>query len=153
MYTDDRRKTRSPVGPDVDAAAGSARYTAKMARVVAVVGASRNRRKFGNKAVRAFLNQGYDVIPINPRGEEIEGLTTYASVLDVPRPIDIATVYVQPGIGPDVMTEIATKGIGEVWLNPGADEPAVVERARALGLTPILDCSIVGIGESPASYS
>ena len=99
------------------------------------------------------MNQGYDVIPINPRGHEIEGLTTYASVMDVPRPIDIATVYVQPDVGPDVMTEIASKGIGEVWLNPGADEPGVVERARALGLTPILDCSIVGIGESPASYS
>jgi predicted CoA-binding protein len=123
-----------------------------MARVVAVVGASRDRRKFGNKAVRAFRNQGYAVIPINPREGEIEGLTAYASVLDVPGPIQIATVYVQPHIGPDVMTEIATKGIEEVWLNPGADETAVVARARELGLHPILECSIVGIGESPASY-
>ena len=124
-----------------------------MARVVAVVGASHDRRKFGNKAVRAFLHRGYDVIPINPGGGEIEGLVTYASVLDVPRPIEMATVYVQPAVGVRLMAEIADKGIEEVWLNPGADEHSVVARARALGLDPIIDCSIVGIGESPASYS
>ena len=124
-----------------------------MARVVAVVGASRNRDKFGNKAVRAFLHRGYDVVPINPASGIIEGLPAYASVLDVPRPIDMATVYLQPAIGEQVMEEIAGKGIGELWLNPGADSARVVARARALGLDPILDCSIIGIGESPASYT
>ena len=123
-----------------------------MARVVAVVGASRDRRKFGNKAVRAFLHRGYDVVPINPAGGVIEEIPTYASVLDVPRSIDIATVYLQPAIGERVIDEIARKGIEEVWLNPGADGTGVVARARALGLNPILDCSIVGIGESPALY-
>jgi predicted CoA-binding protein len=88
-----------------------------MAQVVAVVGASRDRRKFGNKAVRAFLHRGYDVIPINPEGGTIEGLVTYASVLDVSRPIEMATVYVQPAVGVRLMAEIADKGIEEVWLN------------------------------------
>ena len=124
-----------------------------MARVVAVVGASRDRAKFGNKAVRAFRHCGYDVVPINPAGGVIEGVPAYASVLDVPRPIDVATVYLRPATGEQVMEEIAGKGIGELWLNPGADDPRVVARARALGLDPILECSIIGIGESPASYS
>ena len=123
-----------------------------MARVVAVVGASRDRRKFGNKAVRAFLHRGYDVVPINARGGVIEGISAYASVLDVPRSIDMATLYLQPAIGEQVIDEIARKGIEEVWLNPGADGAQVVARARALGLDPILDCSIVAIGESPGSY-
>jgi len=129
------------------------RYTAPMGRVVAVVGASRDRRKFGNKAVRAFLHRGYEVVPINPKGGIIEGIPSFASVLDVPRSIDVATVYLQPAIGERVIDEIARKGIEEVWLNPGADGGQVVARARALGLDPILDCSIVGIGEDPASYS
>ena len=124
-----------------------------MARVVAVVGASRDRRKFGNKAVRAFLHRGFAVVPINPDGGVIEGIPAYASVLDVPRSIDMATVYLQPAIGEQIIDEIVRKGIEEVWLNPGADGARVVARARALGLDPILDCSIVGIGESPASYS
>ncbi len=123
-----------------------------MARVVAVVGASRDRRKFGNKAVRAFLHRGYDVVPINPERGVIEGIPAYASVLEVPRSIDMATVYLQPAIGERVIDEIARKGIEEVWLNPGADSARVVARARALGLNPILNCSIVGIGESPTSY-
>ena len=123
-----------------------------MARVVAVVGASRDRRKFGNKAVRAFLHRGYDVVPINPERGVIEGIRAYASVLEVPRSIDMATVYLQPAIGERVIDEIARKGIEEVWLNPGADSARVVAQARALGLNPILDCSIVGIGESPSSY-
>ena len=123
-----------------------------MGRIVAVVGASRDRSKFGNKAVRAFRHAGYEVVPITPAAEVIEGLPAYPSVLDVAGPIDLATVYLEPAVGESVIDEIARKGIEEVWLNPGADGPGVVSRARALGLAPILDCSIVGIGESPASY-
>ena len=65
-----------------------------MAKTVAVIGASSNRHKFGNKALRAFEHQGYRVIPINPTRAEVEGHKAYASVLDVPGPIDMATVYV-----------------------------------------------------------
>lgn len=118
-------------------------------RRVAVIGASTDRRKFGNRAVRAFLRQGYDVVPINPHETTIEGLATYRSVLDVPGPIDMATVYVPPETGLTLIGEIAQKGIREVWLNPGAESPALVAAAQALGLTPIEACSIVGIGETP----
>lgn len=118
-------------------------------RRVAVIGASTDRRKFGNKAVRAFLRQGYDVVPINPHATSIEGVRAYRSVLDVPGPIDMATVYVRPETGLALIDEIARKGIGEVWLNPGAESPELVAAARALGLSPIEACSIVGIGETP----
>jgi len=123
-----------------------------MPKVVAVVGASNDRRKFGNRAVRAFLAKGHTVVPINPGESEIEGLKTYKSVLDVPGQIDMATVYVQPDAGVRVMDELARKGIKEVWLNPGADEDAVLDRARAVGLQPIVACSIVGIGQNPYDF-
>lgn len=123
-----------------------------MVKTVAVVGASSDRRKFGNKAIRAFLQRGYTVVPINPKEPEIEGLTCYASVLDVPGAIDMATFYVAPAVGIRLLDEMATKGVSEVWFNPGADSPEVVERARVLGLTPIVACSIVGIGERPIDY-
>src|SRR5512140_237963 len=114
-------------------------------KTVAVIGASSNRAKFGNKAVRAFARQGYTVIPINPHEREVEGHRTYASVRDVPGVIDMATVYVPGRVGLLVMEDLAAKGISEVWLNPGADDPAVVSRARELGLKPIVACSIIGI--------
>jgi predicted CoA-binding protein len=123
-----------------------------MPKTVAVIGASNDRSKFGNKALRAFEHQGYTVIPINPNVSEIEGHRAYASVLDVPGRIDSATVYVPPETGVKVMEELANKQIAEVWLNPGADGREVVARAKALGLKTIQACSITGIGESPGDY-
>jgi predicted CoA-binding protein len=120
-----------------------------MSKTVAVIGASRNRQKFGNRALRAFERQGFTVIAINPNETEVEGHKTYASVLDVPGTIDMATVYVPPRHGVHVMEQLAQKGVPEVWLNPGADGPEVVERARQLGLNTIQACSIIGIGENP----
>jgi len=124
----------------------------QMPKTVAVIGASNNRFKFGNKALRAFLKQGYTVLAINPNERQVEGLTAYASVLDVPGPIDMATVYVPGDVGVRVMEDIAEKGIPEVWLNPGADDDQVLERARALGVNVIQACSIMAIGESPGRY-
>jgi predicted CoA-binding protein len=120
--------------------------------VIAIVGASSDRRKFGNKALRAFRAQGYTVVPINPHETSVEGERAYASVLDVPGAIDEATLYVPPEVGIGVLDGIAAKGIGTVWLNPGADGPEVVARARALGLNAVVACSIVGIGEAPSAY-
>jgi uncharacterized protein len=120
--------------------------------VVAVIGASADRRKFGNKAVRAFRAHGYTVIPINPHETLVEGERAYASVLDYPGEIDEATVYVQPEVGVSIMGELFLKGIKTVWLNPGADAPAVIASAKAAGLQPIVACSIIGIGASPARY-
>jgi predicted CoA-binding protein len=120
-----------------------------MAKVVAVIGASNDPRKFGNKALRAYREQGYTVVPINPHEREVEGLQAYASVLDVPGPIDMASFYVQPEVGEQVIGEVARKGIPEVWLNPGADSDALIARARALQLKPIVACSILAIGQNP----
>jgi len=120
-------------------------------KVVAVIGASNNRRKFGNRAVRAYLDQGYTVVPINPHEREVEGLKAYASVLDVPGTIDMASFYVPPDVGEQIIDEIARKQIAEVWLNPGAESDELITRARALSLKPIVACSIVALGRNPYS--
>ena len=117
-----------------------------------MIGASNDRGKFGNKALRAFERQGYTVIPINPNEAEVEGHKAYATVLDVPGSIDMATVYVPSEAGLAVMDQLAQKGVPEVWLNPGADSVEVVDRAHALGLKTIQSCSIIAIGESPGRY-
>ena len=118
-------------------------------KVVAVIGASSNPHKFGNRAVRAYLKQGYTVVPINPNEPQVEGLRTYPTVLDVPGPIDMASFYVPPDIGEQVIEDVARKGIAEVWFNPGAESDALVARARALDIRPILACSIIAIGQNP----
>ena len=123
-----------------------------MSRRVAVIGASTDRRKYGNKAVRAFVSQGYDVVPVNPHEASIEGLTSYPSVLAVPGAIDMATMYVPPDVGMQVIEDIARKDIPEVWFNPGSESDALIARAQALGLNAIEACSIMGIGDSPGRY-
>jgi predicted CoA-binding protein len=124
-----------------------------MPKVVAVIGASSYRHKFGNKALRAFRRQGYTVVPINPNETEVEGLKTYGSVLEYPGLIDMATFYVPPEIGERIIDQVAAKQIREVWFNPGSESTSLLARARALAIQPIVACSILGIGENPYSFS
>ncbi|QDU49986.1 CoA-binding protein [Gimesia panareensis] len=121
---------------------------------VAIIGASTDRQKYGNKSVRAHLSQGYDVYPVHPSASEIEGLTAYPSLSEVPVQIlDRISVYVPPEVGLQLLEEIHQHGAREVWFNPGSESPDLLERARALGLNVIQACSIIAIGESPADHS
>ena len=123
-----------------------------MSKTVAVVGASCDRNKFGNKALRAFVAEGYTVFAINPNEESVEGLQTYASVLDVPGPIDMATVYVQPEVAHSLLAEFEQKQIPEIWINPGAESDGLRAEAARRKLNMIYACSILGIGRSPSQF-
>ena len=123
-----------------------------MNKTVAVVGASSDRRKVGNKALRAFSAEGYTVYAINPNEEAVEGLQTYSSVLDVPGPIDMATVYVQPEVAESLLPEFEKKHIPEIWINPGAESDSLMAEAKRRKLNAIYACSIVGIGRSPCQF-
>jgi len=117
---------------------------------VAVVGASADRSKFGNKAVRAHLQQGYEVFPVNPKGGQIEGLTVYRNLAEIPTEhLSRVSMYVPPGVGSGILGEIVAKGCDEFWLNPGSESDDLVEQARQMGLDPIIACSVVNIGIDP----
>ncbi len=119
---------------------------------VAVIGASNQHEKFGNKAVRSYLAHGHSVYPVNLREKSIEGLTAYRSILDVPVDLDATLVYVPPEVTIRLLPAIAKKGPGALYLNPGSEDDAVLARAAELGLKPILDCAIVAIGDRPSNY-
>ena len=124
-----------------------------MKPTIAVIGAGSDRRKFGNKCVRAYLAAGYDVLPVHPKETTVEGLPAYASIADVPiKTLDRVSVYLPPAVAMTVMEAVAKKQVGEVWLNPGADGDEVVARAKELGLNVICGCSVVGVGYSPAQF-
>jgi len=119
-------------------------------QTIAIIGASTNRHKYGNRAVRAYARQGYEVYPIHPRAQAVEGFTAYPSILDVPvAELDRVSFYVPPEIGLKVIEEVARKPVREVWLNPGAESAELVVRGEVLGLNVIVACSIVAIGEDP----
>ena len=124
-----------------------------MPSTIAVIGASADRTKFGNVCVRAYARAGWHVYPVNPKADSIEGWPTFKSISDIPPDsVDRVSVYLPALLGVKAMDEIATKHVGEVWLNPGADDPAVVAKARELGLNVVQGCSIVAIGASPAEF-
>ena len=122
---------------------------------VAILGASADRSKYGNKAVRAFLAKGYEVYPVNPKGGDVEGLPVYRSLADIPSDVklDRISVYLPPAIGLKTLPEIAARGCQELWLNPGSESDELVAAAEQQGLNVVQACSIVAIGESPHHFA
>lgn len=120
-----------------------------MSETVAVVGASTDRSKFGNKAVRAYIQQGWDVYPVHPSADEVEERRAYRSVDEIPVRLDRVALYLPPAIGVRVLPAIAAVAPREFFVNPGAESGELLEEARRLGLEPILACSILAVGESP----
>jgi len=116
---------------------------------VAIIGASADRNKFGNKAVRAFLQKGWTVYAVNPKEAQIEGLQVFKSVKDVPIRPKLISVYLPPAVLAKTLADIASRGCDELWLNPGTDSDEVVAEAKNLGLTTVQQCSIVALGLSP----
>jgi acyl-CoA synthetase (NDP forming) len=119
---------------------------------IAIIGASRDRSKYGNKAVRAYVAQGKTVYPVNPRESEIEGIPAYRSILDIPGQVDVASLYLPPAVGMTVLEEIARKGVKRLLINPGAESDELLAKATSLGLDWSVACSILAIGREPAEF-
>ena len=116
---------------------------------IAVIGASNDRGKYGNRAVRAYQAQGWTVYPVNPKEDQIEGLTSYRSIADLPAPVDRASLYVPPDVGINLLDAIRANGAKELWVNPGSGSPELLARAEQLGLVTVEACSIVAASDGP----
>jgi uncharacterized protein len=117
---------------------------------IAVIGASAERAKFGNKCVRAYQQAGWKVFPVHPHAAEIEGLPAYPTLMDVPPVhLDRVSVYLPASVMMNALDTMSARPIGELWLNPGADTPQVAAKARQMGFNVTCGCSIVAIGVSP----
>ncbi len=115
-----------------------------------VLGASADRAKFGNKAVRAFASTGWNTVPVNPREASVEGIKVVPDLASAPLNAEVLSIYLPPQVTLGLVFAIAAAGPKEVWLNPGADDPAVSAALRAEGLRVRELCSIIELGLSPA---
>ena len=121
----------------------------KEIKSIAIIGATTKRDRYSNKAVRAYRNKGYTVYPVSIRHEEVEGLKAYRSVKEIPGPVDAASLYVNASVGIKLLDDMVGKGVKTLFVNPGSESDELVEKARTLGLNPLLVCSILSIGVDP----
>jgi uncharacterized protein len=114
----------------------------------AVVGASNDRAKFGNKVLRCYLQHRRDAVPIHPKEGVVEGVQAYPSLSDMPDVPDAVSIITPPVVTEKVVEECGRLGIRHVWMQPGAESPAAVKRAQELGINTISGgpCLLVVLG-------
>ena len=121
-------------------------------KTVAIIGASANRKKFGNKSVRAHLKKGWQVFPINLKADKIEGLDCFKNIQEINKKINRVSLYLHPDQGIRLLEDIAKVNPEELYINPGASSEKLINKAKKLNLNVIEACSIVDIGEQPINY-
>jgi predicted CoA-binding protein len=103
-------------------------------RVWAVIGASRDRTKFGNRIYRDLRNAGYIVFPVNPRGGELEGIRVYPSLADLPVAPDVIDLVVPPAVTDQIVRQAHQQGLTRVWMQPGSESQAAIDYCQEHGL-------------------
>ena len=113
-----------------------------------VVGASRKPYKYGNKVLRCYLQNRHTVIPVNPGEKEIEGLACVASVSDLPEQVRSISIITPPQVTEQVVDQAISRGVKNLWMQPGAESEAAIAMAEAAGLNVIADgsCLLVVLG-------
>jgi predicted CoA-binding protein len=109
------------------------------ASTIAVVGASSNPERPSNGIMRKLLSVGYHVIPVNPHETEVLGERAYASLSDVPVPVDIVDVFRRSEYTPAIADEAVKIGAKALWLQSGVKNEEAAMRAKAGGLTVAMD--------------
>ena len=112
------------------------------ARTIAVVGASSNPGRPSHGIMRRLKSAGYRVIPVNPNESEVLGERAYASLVDVPGPIDIVDVFRRAEYTPAIADDAVKVRAKTLWLQSGIENEDAAARAAAGGLTVVMDACI-----------
>ena len=104
---------------------------------LAVIGASRSGKKFGNTALKMLVEQGYEVYPVHPEANELEGLECYPDVSSLPDGIGGCLLVVPPSSSEKLIPELAAKGIRKVWMQQGAESDRALQLSRENGMETI----------------
>jgi uncharacterized protein len=108
-----------------------------------VVGASANRQKYGNKVLRCFLQNERKAVPVNPNDAEIEEIPCAATINDLPADVESISMITPPAVTARLVPLAISKGIKNIWMQPGAEDPEAVALCRERGINVIADGSCV----------
>ena len=93
----------------------------------AVIGATNDKNKFGYKIFTNLRNRGYEVYPVNPNLDKLEGVLCCRKISDIPEKVDVVDFVVPPAITEKVLTECRTLGLNRIWLQPGSESESAIK--------------------------
>ncbi len=114
--------------------------------VIAVVGASRHKEKYGYKVYAQLLKEEYEAYPINPNADEIDGHKVYHSLAELPKKTDLVITVVPPAVTEKLLPEVKKEGIRYVWMQPGSESGKALQMCKELGLECIHDLCYIQNG-------
>ncbi len=114
----------------------------------AVVGASDDPAKYGHRVYKCYLRHGMKAYPINPNCKDIGGNQVFAKLADLPEKVESVSIITPPAVTEKVIDDVIALGIKHVWMQPGAESIAAVEKAEAAGVNVIHSgpCLLVELG-------
>jgi hypothetical protein len=121
-------------------------------RKLAVVGVSRQGKKFGNLAFRELKAKGYMLFPVHPQAETVQGKRCYPSLAALPEPVDGVLVIVPPAETEKVVREAAAAGIKRVWMQQGPESPEAIRFCQENGISAVHGECILMFAEPAAWY-
>jgi predicted CoA-binding protein len=92
----------------------------------AVVGATDNAEKYGNRIFKNLTSRGYEVYPVNPNLKEIEGVKCYPSLAELPVKVDVVDFVVPPNVTESILKECKRLELDRIWLQPGSESDAAI---------------------------
>ncbi len=116
--------------------------------VFGVIGASKNRSKYGNKILRCYQQHGRKAVPVNPNEVEIEGIACVAAINDLPEEAKSISMITPPDVTVQLVPLALEKGIENIWMQPGAEHPDAIAFCRQRHINVIADgsCLLVVLG-------
>ena len=114
----------------------------------AVVGASQDRSKYGNKVLRAYLQKNRAVFAVNPNADDVEGQQAYPNLASLPTPVHGISVITPPNVTEAIVEQAGDLGIANIWMQPSAESETAILRAQELGMNVIAGgpCALVILG-------
>jgi uncharacterized protein len=118
----------------------------------AVVGASADRSKYGNKVLRTYMQNNLDAVPVNPTATDIEGLAAYPDLASIPGEVDAISIITPPPVTERVVDDAIARGIKHIWMQPGAESQKAIQAAEEAGANIIAGgpCILISLGYRPS---
>jgi len=109
----------------------------------AVVGATNNPQKYGNQILKNLKNRGYEVYPVNPKLKELEGLSCYPSLNDIPVKVDVVDFVVPPKATEEILKQCKKLGLNRIWLQPGSENETAITFCRENNMKVVHDVCVM----------